>query len=107
MKAYLTAMLSNEQTLDWEEWLPTLMFSYNTQVHKYTLESPFFLTYLHDPKLPFFNIHNPRPTYKDGFVPVTTKRVGTATKTSPLPTTQGCVPSPTTAHLQMTSVSTN
>lgn len=26
MKAYLTAMLSNEQTLDWEEWLPTLMF---------------------------------------------------------------------------------
>ena len=45
------------------------MFSYNTQVHKSTLESPFFLTYLHDPKLPFFNINNPQPMYKDGYVP--------------------------------------
>ena len=80
MKAYLTAMLGNEQTLDWEEWLPALMFSYNTQVHKSTLESPFFLTYLHDPKLPFFDIHNPRPLYKDGFVPETTARLGTAYK---------------------------
>ena len=44
MKAYLTAMLGNDQTLDWEEWLPALMFSYNTQVHKSTMESPFFLT---------------------------------------------------------------
>ena len=56
------------------------MFSYNTQVHKSTLESPFFLTYLHDPKLPFFDIHNPRPLYKDVFVPGTTARLGTAYK---------------------------
>ena len=80
MKAYLTAMLSNEQTLDWEEWLPALMFSYNTQVHKSTMESPFFLTYLHDPKLPFFDIQNPRPMYKDGYVPDTSARLGTAYK---------------------------
>ena len=80
MKAYLTAMLGNEQTLDWEEWLPALMFSYNTQVHESTLESPFFLTYLHNPKLPFFDIHNPRQLYKDGFVPETTARLGTAYK---------------------------
>ena len=78
MKAYLTTMLSNEQTLDWEEWLPALMLSYNTQVHKSTLESPFFLTYLHDPKLPFFNIQNPRPMYKDGYVADTSARLGTA-----------------------------
>ena len=61
MKAYLTAMLSNKQTLDWEEWLPALMFSYNTQVHKSTQESPFFLTFLHNPRLPFFDINNPQP----------------------------------------------
>ena len=80
MKAYLTAMLGNGQTLDWEEWLPALMFSYNTQVHKSTLESPFFLTYLHDPCLPFFDIKQPRPLYKEGFVPETTTRLGTAYK---------------------------
>ena len=80
MKAYLTAMLGNDQTLDWEEWLPALMFSCNTQVHKSTLESPFFLTYLHDPRLPFFDIKQPRPLYKEGFVPETTARLGTAYK---------------------------
>ena len=80
MKAYLMAMLSNKQTLDWEEWLPALMFSYNTQVHKSTLESPFFLMYLHDPKLPFFDIQNLRPMYKDGYVPDTSARLGTAYK---------------------------
>ena len=80
MKAYLTAMLSNEQTLDWEEWLPALMFSCNTQVHKSTLESPFFLTHLHDPKLPFFDIDNPRSMYKDGYVPDTSAKLGTAYK---------------------------
>ena len=80
MKAYLTAMLGNDQTLDWEEWLPALIFSYNTQVHKSTLESPFFLTYLHNPRLPFFDIKQPRPLYKEGFVPKTTARLGTAYK---------------------------
>ena len=80
MKAYLTAMLGNDQTLDWEEWLPALMFSYNTQVHKSTMESPFFLTYLLDPKLPFFDIENPRPLYKDGYVPEAAARLGTAYK---------------------------
>ena len=82
MKAYLTAMLGNDQTLDWEEWLPALMFSYNTQVHKSTMESPFFLTYLHDPKLPFFDIQNPRPLYKEGYVPEAAARLGTAYKTA-------------------------
>ena len=80
MKAYLTAMLDNEETLDWEEWLPALMFSYNTQVHKSTMDSPFFLTYLHDPKLPFFDIENPQPLYKDGYVPEAAARLGTAYK---------------------------
>ena len=51
------------------------MFSYNTQVHKSTMKSPFFLTYLHDLKLPFFDIENPRPLYKDGYVPEASARL--------------------------------
>ena len=58
------------------------MFSYNTQVHKSTMESPFFLTYLHDPKLPFFDIENPQPLYKDGYVPEAAARLGTAYKSA-------------------------
>jgi len=56
MKSYLTKMLDNDCTLDWERWLPAMMLSYNTQVHRATMESPFFLTFLHDPKLPYFDI---------------------------------------------------
>ena len=51
MKAYLTAMLGNDQTLD-----------------------------LHDPKLPFFDIENLRPLYKDGYVPEASARLGMAYK---------------------------
>ena len=51
MQTYLRKMLDNDDTLDWEKWLPAMMLSYNTQVHKATMESPFFLTYLHDPCL--------------------------------------------------------
>ena len=44
------------------------------------MESPFFLTYLHDPELSFFDIHNPRPMYKDGYVPDACATLGTAYK---------------------------
>ena len=75
-------MLSNENTLDWEDWLPALMFSYNTQVHKSTMESPFFLTYLHDPKMPFFDIDAPKPMYKHTFAQEAAARLGTAYKSA-------------------------
>jgi hypothetical protein len=60
---YLSAILDNEQSLSWDEWLPALMLSYNTQVHKSTLESPFFLTFLHDPCMPFFDLQQLRGLY--------------------------------------------
>ena len=30
MQAYLRKMLDNDDTLDWEKWLPAMMLSYNT-----------------------------------------------------------------------------
>jgi hypothetical protein len=67
MKKYLRAMLDNEETLDWELWLPMLQLSYNCHVHKSTLESPFFLTYHHDPRLPTFDFDNPQPLYNSDY----------------------------------------
>ena len=65
MKKYLRSMLSNEETLDWELMLPMLQFSYNTHVHRTTLESPFWLTYHADPRLPYFSLEETRPLYSD------------------------------------------
>ena len=59
---YLKTMLQNE-TLEWEEHLEMLAFSYNTQVHKSTMEMPFFLTFLHEPNMPFFDMESTRPVY--------------------------------------------
>jgi hypothetical protein len=63
MKKYLNSMLENSETLNWESYLPMLQLSYNCHVHKSVLESPFYLTYNHDPRLPFFDMDNPRPMY--------------------------------------------
>ena len=63
MKKYLTAMLDNDQTLNWEAQLPMLQLSYNTHVHQSTLESPFWLTYHMDPRLPYFDLEKPKPLY--------------------------------------------
>ena len=49
IKKYLSTILDNQHTLDWQDWLPCLQFSYNIHVHKTMLESPFFMTYHHDP----------------------------------------------------------
>ena len=38
MQTYLRKMLDNDDTLDWEKWLQAMMLSYNTQVHKATME---------------------------------------------------------------------
>ena len=40
------------------------------------MESPFFLPYLHDPRLPFFDIDKPRPMYKDDFATNAITRLG-------------------------------
>ena len=68
MKKYLRAMLVDSNTLDWESWLPVLQLSYNTHVHRSTLESPFWLTYHVSPRLPYFDLEETRPVYKDDYV---------------------------------------
>jgi transposase InsO family protein len=67
MIKFLTQALSDKSTLDWEEELPALQFSYNTQVHKSTLQSPFFLTFLHHPRMPFFDSDVPHTRYSDSW----------------------------------------
>ena len=69
MIRYLSSMLDNKHTLDWEELLPAMMLCYNTHVQRATQESPFFLTYLHSPRLPYFNLDSPRKLYGDDYVP--------------------------------------
>ena len=68
MIRYLNSMLENEQTLDWEELLPAMMMAYNCHVQRATQESPFFLAYLHLPRLPFFNLEKTQPLYGESYV---------------------------------------
>jgi hypothetical protein len=56
---YLTTACSGGSTLEWESYLPALALCYNTAVHKSTLHSPFYLTFLHQPNLPYFDIDEP------------------------------------------------
>ena len=62
---YMTTMLEDETTLDWERYLPTLRISYNSAVHKTLLTSPFWLTFLHEPNLPFFDLQQRQAYYSD------------------------------------------
>ena len=55
-------------TLDWEPLLASAAFAYNCHIHRSTKESPFFLTYLHDPRLPVFDLQKPRQFADDSFV---------------------------------------
>ncbi len=66
MRKFLQKILDNN-TLEWEKWLAPLAISYNTQVHQATKFSPFFLTFLHEPNLPHFDIEEPR-MYSDNWV---------------------------------------
>ena len=48
---YLASFV-NDTTLDWEQFIAPLMFSYNTAFHRSIKTSPFFLTYGVHPSLP-------------------------------------------------------
>ena len=56
-------MLDNTMTLDWEEQLPAMMMANNCHVQRATHETPFFSTYLHSPRLPYFDLEKPRLLY--------------------------------------------
>jgi hypothetical protein len=45
----------DESTLDWEDYLYPLMFTYNTSFHRSILNTPFFLTHGIEPRHPNFN----------------------------------------------------
>src|SRR5208282_1022199 len=62
---YLTAILEDSSTLDFEQYLPVLMLSYNTAIHRTSLHSPFMLTFMHEPNLPFFDLQTPQVYYSD------------------------------------------
>ena len=68
MIRHLSFMLDNQSTLAWEEVFPAMMMSYNYHVHRATEESLSFLTHLHNPRLPLFNLSRPNPLYSTGYV---------------------------------------
>jgi hypothetical protein len=50
---YLASFV-DETTLDWEDYLAPCMFSYNTSFHRSIKNTPFFLTYGIEPRMPDF-----------------------------------------------------
>ena len=59
---YLNSFV-DKSTLDWEQYIPPLMFSYNTSFHRSVKNSPFFLTFGIEPRLPSF----PNPDLRQKF----------------------------------------
>jgi hypothetical protein len=64
---FLHQALNSGSTLNWEDHLPALMFSHNTQVHKFTLQTPLYLTFLHPPNMQFFYIDVPTSKYSNSW----------------------------------------
>jgi transposase InsO family protein len=52
---------------DWETLLPVVMLTYNTRVHSSVKASPFFLTFLRDPALPYFDLDERRPLHGESW----------------------------------------
>ena len=75
MIRYLASMLDNSHTLDWEEQLPAMMMSYNCHVQRATHETPFFLTFLHSPRLPYFDLDKPRLLYGEDYASLAFNRM--------------------------------
>ena len=58
---YLARLVDNN-TLDWELYLPPLMFAYNTSVHRTTKATPHFLSFGIEARMPHFP-HSSSPHY--------------------------------------------
>ena len=57
---YMKCALDNESTLDWETRLPMLQLSFNAHVHRATKETPFYMMFGRDPRLPYTNFRKNR-----------------------------------------------
>jgi hypothetical protein len=68
MRKYITVMLDKNPTMDWEDLLPSMMLSHNCHAYRATGDSLFFLTFAHDPTLPYFDIEKPRMFYDSSYV---------------------------------------
>ena len=77
---YMQTALDGTNTLDWELYLAPLALSYNTGIHKTTLQSPFFLTFAHEANLPYFDLDNPRPMYSESWATEAFQRLQQAYK---------------------------
>ena len=56
------ARIVEQNTLDWELYLPPLMFAYNTSVHRTTKATPHFLNFGVEARIPHFP-HHSAPNY--------------------------------------------
>ena len=63
---YMRAMLQNN-TLEWERWITPLQIAYNSRVHEAIKQTPFFLTFAQDPRLPYFDLDSKRIPYSDSW----------------------------------------
>jgi len=59
---YLNSFV-DQSTLDWELYIAPLMFCYNTSYHRSVKNTPYFLTYGMDPRLPAFPAPDLRRTF--------------------------------------------
>ena len=57
---YMKCALENHTTLEWEAWLPMLQLSFNAHVHRATKETPYFMMFGRDPRLPYTNFRKNR-----------------------------------------------
>ncbi len=51
---YLGDFVSSD-TLDWEALIPAMAFAFTTTIHRSTMNTPFFLTYGLDYRMPHFS----------------------------------------------------
>ena len=52
-------MYCNNEQNDWDLFIPYVLFAYRTSIHSSTKETPFFLMYGRDPKLPIEQAYLP------------------------------------------------
>jgi len=63
----MRCVLHNPYVDDWESALPLVSMIYNSAVHQACKYSPFFLTFLRHPNLPFFDLEESALRYRQSW----------------------------------------